>query len=179
MITMCFFDKSNNSTIVNALKQKKTVKKTFHGYPLNGCIPKGYALQWVSPQKAQDGESLPESRHKCVCRQWPIFAVFVVCSSTNSGITACSLLPMHAAVPYILTLMHTEPVDTGCQFACWKFHLCNRQRERRLCCSISGVTAANIAVPCDPAEDNCFAIASKTCVIFQDTVHKIQSNLRA
>ena len=45
---MCFFDKSNNSTIVNTLKQllnKREREKTFHRYPVNECIPKGYALQ--------------------------------------------------------------------------------------------------------------------------------------
>jgi len=83
-----------------------------------------------------------------------------------------------AAVPYILPLIQTELVNPGYQFTCWKFHICNWQREHRLCCSISSLIAANTDVTRDPTEDDCFAIASKTCVIFYDTVHKIQINLK-
>jgi len=83
-----------------------------------------------------------------------------------------------AAVPYILPLIQTELVEAGCQFTCWKFHICNWQRERILRCSISPLIAAITDVTQDPTEDNCFAIASKTCVICQDTVHKIQINLK-
>ena len=61
-----------------------------------------------------------------------------------------------AAVPYILPLIQTELVDVGYQFACWKFHICNRRCERRLCCIISPLIAANIDVTWDPTEDNCF-----------------------
>jgi len=100
-----------------------------------------------------------------------------VCSSTNSGINSMELITP-AAVPYILPLIQTELVDAGYQFTCWNFHICNQRRECRLCCSISSLTAANTEVTRDPTVDNCFAIASKTCVIFYDTVHNIQINLK-
>jgi len=103
--------------------------------------------------------------------------VFTVCSSTNSGINSMEFITF-AAVPYILPLIQTELVNEGYQFACWKFHICNRWHERILCCSISSLIAANTDMTQDPTEGNCFAIASKTCVIFQDTVHKIQINLK-
>jgi len=32
---------------------KEEYVKTFHGYPKNGCFPRGYALQWVEGHKKQ------------------------------------------------------------------------------------------------------------------------------
>ena len=100
-----------------------------------------------------------------------------MCSRTNSRKNSMEFITP-AAIPYILPLIQTELVNAGYQFTCWKFHICNWRLEHRLCCSISSLIAANTDVTRDPTEDDCFAIASKTCVIFYDTVHKIQINLK-
>ena len=45
---ICFFDKSN---AFKQLLNRRDREKTFHGYPVNGWIPKGHALKWVEVYK--------------------------------------------------------------------------------------------------------------------------------
>jgi len=100
---------------------------------------------------------------------------------TRKEVRVCYAIMANSVYSEVLSIpggVFTELVEAGYQFTCWKFHICNWQREHRLCCSISSLIAANTDMTQDPTEDNCFAIASKKCVIFQDTVHKIQINLK-
>jgi len=69
MIKMCFFDKSNNSKIVNALKQllKRRERENLSWVSQKWVFSKRICFTVSgSPQKAQDGRSSPESRYECV-----------------------------------------------------------------------------------------------------------------
>jgi len=84
-----------------------------------------------------------------------------------------------AAVPYILPLIQTELVDAGISSLAGTFiFVISDVSADFAAASALSFTAANTEVTRDPTVDNCFAIASKTCVIFYDTVHNIQINLK-
>ena len=68
---MCFFDKRNNSMIVNAFKQplnRRDCEKLFTVSRKLGHSKRICFTVNGSPQKALDGGLSPESRYRCVTR---------------------------------------------------------------------------------------------------------------
>ena len=83
MITMCFFDKSNNSTIVNALKQKKTVKKNFSRV----------SLKWVHSKRICFTVSEVHKKHKTASRYQKVDTSMSVDSDQYSLSLLCVAVP--------------------------------------------------------------------------------------
>jgi len=93
-----FGPQSGLSMLSNNSLTEQTVKKTFHGYPTNGCIPRGYALQWAEVHKRYRRwvVTLTKETVSCDTDQFVVYSEVLshtgrsvsVCSSTNSGINS-------------------------------------------------------------------------------------------
>jgi len=85
--------------------------------------------------------------------------------NANSGANRTKFIFL-ATVPHIMPLIQTKPGCERDEFICWKFHICNCQRESWFSCNISPLIVLNISVTWNPPEDNGFAIVSEMGVIF-------------
>jgi len=132
-----------------------------------------------SPQNSHVGRLSPDNKYERVKRPWPTLSLLMSTESlpervamfhcTNFWVKRMKFTTL-AAVPHILSLIHTEHRDARYKFFCWNFHTCNGLRKSWFGCSVSPPIAANVNMTGYPAHYYCFATLSKLCLVFYYTI---------